>query len=323
MTKARQNVAFSEQSGDNSKEMTIFAVQIKNISVSIQTYNAMPSSSFPSDVHSICYLDTDLMPLREHPYHFRCGFYLVCTQGRALVSTGVQQYVFDEQTELIFLTGSLLEVLDTTPDFHARALFFPQEVFLKAILPIDTPYFNYTHEHPCYRHTPDERSQKTWREMLLWMDMARMLFAENQSTFQPQHEHNFLQSLLMWLFNTIPDKQAATGIQYNRKQQLCHRFMQLVREHSSQEHLVPFYATRLCITPRYLYEATTQYLDGKSPKQLIDEQLVAEIEVLLNNPTLSITGIAAQLNFADQSCLSRFFKKQTGLSPKEYREQRI
>lgn len=276
----------------------------------------------PSDVKSVCYLDTDLALLRRHPRHFRCGIYLACTQGRAVVSTGVQQYVFDEQTELIFLTGSLLEVLDTTPDFRARALFFPQEVFLKAILPIDTPYFNYTHEHPCYRHTPDERSQKTWREMLLWMDMARMLFADNPgSPFRPQQEHNFLQSLLMWLFHTIPDKLAAAGTQYNRKQQLCHRFMQLVREHGSSQHLVPFYAARLCITPRYLYEATTEYLGGKSPKQLIDEQLAAEIKVLLHNPALTVTEIAAQLSFADQSCLTRFFKKQTGLSPKEYRDR--
>lgn len=281
----------------------------------------MPKYDFPSDVKAIRYLDTDLAPLQSNPCHFRCGLYLACTGGCAKVSTGVQQYDFCEQTELIFLTGTLLEVTDATPDFRARALFFPQDAFLKAILPIDTPYFNYTHEHPCYRHTPDPRSQKTWREMLLWMDMARMLFADNQSPFQPQHQHNYLQSLLMWLFNTIPDKLAAAGTHYDRKQQLCHRFMQLVREHGSQQHQVPFYAAHLCITPRYLYEATTQYLGGKSPKQLIDEQLTAETKVLLNDPTLSVTEIAVRLNFTDQSTLTRFFKKQTGLSPRDYRSR--
>ena len=272
------------------------------------------------DVASVRYLDTDLGPLRRRPCHFRCGLYLACTQGRARVSTGVQQYDLGEQTELIFLNGALLEVMEATDDFRARALLFPQDVFLKAILPIDTPYFNYTHEHPCYRHTPDERSQKTWREVLLWMDMGRMLFADNRSPFQPQQQHNYLQSLLMWLFNTIPDKLAASGARYDRKQQLCHRFMHLVRQHAARQHAVPFYADRLCITPRYLYQATTQYLGGKSPKQLIDEQLVAETKVLLNAPALSVTEIAAQLGFADQSCLTRFFKRQTGLSPKEYRD---
>ena len=68
---------------------------------------------------------------------------------------------------------------------------FPQEVFLKAVLPIDTPYYNYTHEHPCYHHTEDERSQKTWKEINLWMDMAQMQFMDNTPQFRQQQEYNF------------------------------------------------------------------------------------------------------------------------------------
>ena len=57
----------------------------------------------------------------------------------------------------------------------------------------------------------------------------------------------------------------------------------------------------------------------RKPKQLIDEQLVAEIKVLLNEPRLSVTEIAEQLHFPDQSYLTHFFKKNTGISPKEFR----
>ena len=229
---------------------------------------------------------------------------------------------FNEQTELIFLTGSLIQVIQASADFNVRMLLFPKDIFLKAILPIDTPYFNYTHEHPHYHHTADERSQKTWREIVLWMDIAQMLFKDNTLQFRKQQEFNFLQSLLMWLFNTIPEKLAANK-QYSRKQMLCHQFMQLIREHSTCEHQVPFYTEQLCITSRYLYEITTQYMNGKTPKQLIDEQLIAEAKVLLNEPQLSVTEIAEQLHFADQSYLSRFFKKNTGISPKEFRLQKL
>lgn len=275
----------------------------------------------PSDTSTIRYEETDLSCLMQHPCRFKCGVYLICTQGNSIISSGVQQYVFDVQTELIFLTGSLIQLIQASADFKVRMLLFPKDVFLKAILPVDTPYFNYTHEHPCYHHTADERSQKTWREVVLWMDMAQMLFCDNISQFRQQQEHNYLQSMLMWLFNTIPEKLAANNNQYSRKQILCHQFMQLIREHSTCEHQVPFYAEKLCITPRYLYEITTQYMNGKTPKELIDEQLIAEIKVLLNEPYLSITEIAEQLNFADQSYLSRFFKKNTELSPKEFRSQ--
>lgn len=278
-------------------------------------------NQFLSEISTIRCEESDLSFLKGNPFHFRCGIYLICTQGRGVVSTGVQQYELDEQTELIFLTGALMELLSSSADFKVTMLVFPNEVFLKVMLPIDTPYFNYTHEHPCYRHTADERSQKTWREVKLWMEMAQMLFGGQPRQFREQLEYNFLQSLLMWLFNTIQEKLALVN-QYSRKQVLCHRFMQLVRECSMKQHQVAFYAGELCITPRYLHQITVEYLGGKTPKQLIDEQLVAEIKVLLNKPELSVTEIAEQLSFADQSYLTRFFKKSTGMSPKEFRQRR-
>lgn len=122
----------------------------------------------------------------------------------------------------------------------------------------------------------------------------------------------------MWLFNTIQEK-LSVAKQYSRKQAICHRFMQLVRDHGAQEHQVAFYSEKLCITPRYLHQITVRYMGGRSPKQLIDEQLVAEIKVLLSEPDLSVTEIAERLHFTDQSCLTRFFKKHTGLSPRDSR----
>lgn len=95
----------------------------------------------------------------------------------------------------------------------------------------------------------------------------------------------------MWLFNTIQEK-LSVAKQYSRKQAICHRFMQLVRDHGAQEHQVAFYSEKLCITPRYLHQITVRYMGGRSPKQLIDEQLVAEIKVLLSEPDLSVTEIA-------------------------------
>ncbi len=176
----------------------------------------MDNTLFPSDTLNIHYEETDLQFLRLKPCHFQCGIYIICVQGYARMSTGVQQYELTGQTELIFLTGTLLQLLEASDDFRVRLLMFPQEVFLKAVLPIDTPYFNYTHEHPCYRHTADERSQKTWKEINLWMDMAKMLFTGSTSQFRRQQEHDYLQGMLMWLFNTIQEKLAAEN-QYSRK----------------------------------------------------------------------------------------------------------
>lgn len=276
----------------------------------------------PYDTAEVRCERTDLAFLRQHPCHFECGIYLICLQGEAVISTGIEQYVFTPQTELIFLTGSLMQLLQATPDFEADILMIPQEVFLKAMLPIDTPYFNYAHEHPCYRHTPDERSQKTWHEIVLWMELGQTLFSQNgNSPYRALQEFDYIQGLLIWLFGTVPEKIADPTQQYSRKQLLCYQFMHLLREYSTREHQVAFYADKLCITPRYLNQITAQCMDGRTPKELIDEQITAEIKVLLHESHLTVTEIAQQLHFADQSNMSRFFRKDTGLTPKQFRRQ--
>ena len=61
----------------------------------------MKTDRLLADTKTIRYEETDLASLISAPYHFRCGIYLICTQGEAVVSTGVQKYIFNEQTELI------------------------------------------------------------------------------------------------------------------------------------------------------------------------------------------------------------------------------
>lgn len=274
---------------------------------------------FPSDTTIMQYAESDLASLTHYPFRFACGIQLLCVSGRSIISTGVEQYDFCETSELIFLAGSLIQVINPSPDFRVRMLLFPKEIFLKASLPIDTSYFNYITEVPYFDHAANDANLTSWRRVNQWMDMAELLFTHPAKHFREQLEQNFLQSLFMWVFNSIPQKYLSIHNKYSRKQMLYHRFMFLIREHSTQEHQIGYYANQLCVTPRYLNEAVISYSNGRTPKQLIDEQLTAELKVQLSNPSLSVTEIAQLLNFQEPANMSRFFKKNTGMSPKEFR----
>ena len=274
---------------------------------------------FPSDTTIMQYSESDLASLTHYPFRFACGIQLLCVSGRSIISTGVEQYDFCETSELIFLAGSLIQVINPSPDFRVRMLLFPKEIFLKASLPIDTSYFNYITEVPYFNHAANDANPASWRRVNQWMDMAELLFTHPAKHFREQLEQNFLQSLFMWVFNSIPQKYLSIHNKYSRKQMLYHRFMFLIREHSTQEHQIGYYANQLCVTPRYLNEAVILYSNGRTPKQLIDEQLTAELKVQLSNPSLSVTEIAQLLNFQEPANMSRFFKKNTGMSPKEFR----
>lgn len=267
-----------------------------------------------SSLTKIHYAEGNLKFLQTSPLYFNCGIQLLCTCGEGIISTGAQQFHLHKMSELIFWEGSIMHLIKASDDFHVRLMLYPKNTFLQAAISLDTTYFNYMREFPQYNHETG-----SWKSINLWIDMGQLLFTQTSSVFSERLELNFLQSMLMWIFSSIPDTYVSVAQSFTRKQLLFHKFMHLIHEHAAQMHQVSFYAEQLCISPRYLNEITWTYSEGKTPKTLIDEQLTVEVKVLLNNPSLSIAEIASICHFPDSSYLSRFFKKNTGVSPKEFR----
>ena len=98
------------------------------------------------------------------------------------------------------------------------------------------------------------------------------------------------------------------------------RFMRLLFEHSRTEREVAFYADKLCVTPVYLLRAVKRVV-GKPVSKVINEMAVSDAMTLLHNPDMSIQNAANAMNFADRVSFSKFFKKNTGMSPGEYRKK--
>ena len=66
---------------------------------------------------------------------------------------------------------------------------------------------------------------------------------------------------------------------------------------------------------------TLENVLSESPKAIIDKRLITEIKVLLQSTESTIQEIADKLNFPDQSYLSRYFKKNCGVTPTDYRNE--
>lgn len=277
-------------------------------------------TSLLSSLSGIYYEESNLDFLLPSPLYFNCGVQILCVHGNGVISTGAQCFHLQEMSEIIFWDGSIMQLLHSSDDFQVRMVLYPKRVFLQAAVSLDTTFFNYMREFPLYNHGREKDAQ-SWKKVNLWIDMAKMLFTQPSGLFKERLELNFLQSMLMWIFSTIPDTYVSVARSYTRKQLLFHRFMHLIHEYALREHQVGFYADRLCISSRYLNEITVEYSKGKTPKELIDEQLTVEIKVQLNKLDLSVEEVAGICCFPDSSYLSRFFKKHTGITPKEFRNR--
>jgi AraC-like DNA-binding protein len=105
------------------------------------------------------------------------------------------------------------------------------------------------------------------------------------------------------------------------QQELLRKFIQLIDNHYIDKRTVQEYADMLSITANHLSQVVKQ-VSGKNALNFIAERIAAEARSLILYTNLEIAQIAFQLNFSDPTNFGRFFKKQTCLSPSEFRRQR-
>ena len=104
-----------------------------------------------------------------------------------------------------------------------------------------------------------------------------------------------------------------------RVEELFIGFIRLLPDNFVEHRDIPFYASRLCISPVYLSRVVRQ-VSGRTVIDYVNYMLLIEASFLLRTSKLSIAQISDRLHFADTPSFSKFFSRMKGLSPREYRE---
>lgn len=105
---------------------------------------------------------------------------------------------------------------------------------------------------------------------------------------------------------------------HSRKTLQIEKFRALVDENYKQHWPIQSYAEQLGITPGQLSRLCREVL-GVSSLDIINARLVHEAQRVLVYTGNSVKQLAYMLGFADETYFGRFFRKHTGLSPREFR----
>lgn len=98
------------------------------------------------------------------------------------------------------------------------------------------------------------------------------------------------------------------------------RYRSLIDMHYKKEKLVAFYADQLSISANYLNMLCKKHFHV-SATALIHERLILEAKRILLTTERPIKAIAFDLGFYDVAYFSKFFKNQTHITPRAFREQ--
>ena len=144
----------------------------------------------------------------------------------------------------------------------------------------------------------------------------------NYSASDWKQHADMVRALLLQLFLLIENSLTGKSTKAipQQKQILLRGFRKLIDTHYRSIRLPKEYADLLYVTPNHL-NALCQDLLGKTAGELIRDRVLLEAKRLLTNAGMTVTEIAYDLNFQDNSYFNRFFKKYTGITPDEFRNQ--
>lgn len=138
-------------------------------------------------------------------------------------------------------------------------------------------------------------------------------------TFQSDSEHMIralLYLMLIKLNRAYADHYRLSSETENNS--IAFMFKEILQNEVSKVRNIDYYAERLGISRVTLNKCFKKQF-GVTVSEMVDEFILFEIKSLLSYTKLNINEISYQLQFSQANHLTRFFKAQTGISPKEFR----
>ncbi|GAA6255977.1 helix-turn-helix transcriptional regulator [Bacteroides sp. f07] len=259
-------------------------------------------------VNSFARLESLLITL-DQPYRIKEGRIAIIKQGYARVLINLIEETFQPGKMLLIVPNSILQLIEVSPDFDMQMVAMDSE-----FLPITGKDDFFTHLSQLQKNiilslTPQESYQFKSYFDLMWNILQ-------ESPFHREVIQHLLVSLLYNIEYLAHNNGNAQNHQ-TRQEEIFQRFISLVNTYSKKERNVVFYADKLCLTPRYLNTVVRQ-TSQQTVMDWINQSIILEAKVLLKHSNLLVYQISDELNFPNPSFFCKFFKRMTGITPREY-----
>lgn len=248
-----------------------------------------------------------------HRHDFFEVLYLLKGSGLHVIDTNKYEI---KPPCIFFMSPGQAHKLELSNDIEGYIFIFTSDFYLlnrsNQNTLIEFPFFYTIHQD----NPPlllENESDIRFLESLFRQGIAEIRDAEESNT-------EMLRSILDLILTTCAARYQVTENLLNKGkgQILVKRFFHLVEENHQKNLSMSDYSGMIGVTPNHLTQ-TVKLLTGKTSSQIIKAKQLLEIKRLLVHTNLSVSEIANQLNFEDQSYFTKFFKRETGFTPIQFR----
>lgn len=255
----------------------------------------------------------------NYPSKAMCFGLILITKGSALIGVDFQNIELKEMDVLFLFPSNIFEFKSVSEDCKLQGVLCSIDLFSELNLKMSS------------QEVVDALSNNFSKVLSLTKDIFETVSAQitkikmlNNPDVSNIFKIDMLKlyySLIMYdLINYNTSRNSYDNTATFRKEDIALQFVSLIAVNFTLHKDVQYYADQLRITRTHLTRTIKEVL-GKTPKQIIEAKIIAEAKVLLLKNELSITQVMAEINFEDQAAFSKFFKKNTGVSPNMYRKE--
>lgn len=242
---------------------------------------------------------------------------LICTAGHAIVSINFMRHKFRRGDVAVIMSDQSFMPIDVSEDCQIQYVSLSEATVEQALYKItSTTFWDFICCYPIV--TPEARffSMITdWYRQMYWI----CSLDKNDGNRHTMLSNSFYNFFLAYDSIISDAENVKDFYKKDRAWILCGKFASLIVKHCRETREARFYAEKLLITPDYLYKITNKIM-GQTPKQLIDLQVLTEMKTYLSDTDMTLKDIAGTLGFEDPSYMCRFFRRMTGMSPRQFQQ---
>lgn len=282
--------------------------QIQDFKASTLQENYFYVSSFAA------HLQEHLFIQKPHKHSFY--ILILVTKGSGTHTIDFKTYDVKPDTAFFILPGQV-HSWNLSDDADGYIVFFTAEFYKKEFPEkklYEFPFFNATQTKPLL--------SLNQQDSLALQQMLQALQHEYQVRNRMKNEMLCCQlHILLIMLARIYFTESGTETEKQNTELTQLQQLESLIELHYREHLpVTYYAGRLNVTAKHLNDICKRSLD-KTTTELLRLRLLLEAQRLLLHSDLTVSQIADTLGYLDNAYFFRFFKKNTGTTPEQFRTE--
>ena len=242
---------------------------------------------------------------------------LICHSGSSRALYDMQEVVFRPNEVAMVLPNHIISPIERSPDYSTtiimHSLAFEQEMTQRRM----THDRNKFHELPACLLTDEEIVQ-----YMKAVELLEIISETPVSRYPHRHDMLLAQTDIMTdMLDACRRDMDQDAMPIDRNRSIFNVFCNQVAIHYREQHEVAFYAENAHLTTRH-FSVIIKEVIGLSASDYIEQYLATQAKNLLaTRPDLSVQQISDHLGYADSPSFCRFFKRMTGIRPKEFRKE--